>query len=110
MMDNAGPETSQLSILRATVASGATLGKERLICGDILQVSMYKFSESLFRRSVLKPPPSEKFRGVKEGGSTEQPNLHVTSLSTFCIWEFSKRAPAQKGVRGGSRGNERILC
>ena len=35
MMDNVGMKTSQLSILRATVASGAMQAKERIICVDI---------------------------------------------------------------------------
>lgn len=37
MMDNAGSETSQLSILRATVASDAMPEKERVIMRRYLQ-------------------------------------------------------------------------
>jgi len=43
MMDNAGSETLQLSILRATVASGTIPEKERAIMRRYLQTRQINF-------------------------------------------------------------------
>ncbi len=65
MMDNAGPETSQLSILRATVASGAMPAKERVICVDIYRLGKL-ISCSTLGRVFIDPHLERKSRDNRE--------------------------------------------
>ncbi len=87
MMDNAGGEGPQLSILRATVAFNAMPAKERIICVDIYRLGKLISWSTL--GEVFIDPAQEEGKGIQRAGG--QPTI---SLSTFCIWEFSKKAPA----------------
>ena len=48
------------------------------------------FHEAFFKR----PPPKKK--GLENWGVAGAGYHHPVHLSTFCIWEFSKKAPARR--------------